>query len=811
MLSRFNIIVAIDNKNGLGKNGFIPWNNMEDFAHFRKTTIGNGNNVVIMGYRTYKSLPDNVRPLPKRRNIVIMSKDKEFNESTINQDITTCDSIVDALKLCVSYDKIYIIGGKKIYEECIYKYMYLCDKIFISHIPGNYDCDMFFPYVELDKFQIRKNIKFSTFNLEIITIQIIHPEQQYLNLLIKIMNEGEFRPDRTKIGTKSIFAPRMEFDLRDGFPLITTKRTWFNGILKELLFFISGKTDTKILEEQGVNIWKDNTNIKFLTENNLPWQEGDMGPCFIAGTQILTIDGYKNIQDINIGEKVYTHTGMWHKVEQTHVNKITGNLIVLNVWHHPSVINSTEEHPYYARYFEKSNEQGQISMESPEWIVAKSLTKNHMIGFKIDTKEIIPQILLKKYPKNKSFKDTFIKSISTPEEWFFLGFFLENGWLVNKNNIYINVNRKCKNSVVPIISKIINIQLYEIFDDYYIYKYIDRDDVWSQILIEFGESIYNKKIPNWVHLAPKNHIIKFLEGCSTLSCTNIRKYITISKDVAYSIQRLYLKLGYIASISLHNNANVLIDIYFIKVNIEEKLPQKNNYSCIENGYAWFTIRDIISHPVSDTLVYNLTVAHDNTYTVCNLNVHNCYGFQWRHAGAKYTGCDTNYMGKGVDQLQNLIESLRKDPYSRRHIISAWDVTNIPMMVLPPCHCFIQFYVGSDDNINDPVPFYLDCCLYQRSADMFLGVPFNIASYAILMCIIGKLTGLVPRKFIHDLGDTHIYLTHIEKINEQIKRTPYPFPKLTFTRDFKHIDDICFKDIKLENYISHPELRGDMAI
>lgn len=289
-------------------------------------------------------------------------------------------------------------------------------------------------------------------------------EEQYLELLKLIKTTGDYRNDRTEVGTRAIFGPRLEFDLRDGFPLLTTKKVWFNGIKKELLFFLSGKTNTKILEQQGVNIWKDHTSTSFLGKNGLPWREGDMGPL--------------------------------------------------------------------------------------------------------------------------------------------------------------------------------------------------------------------------------------------------------------------------------------------------------------------------------------------------------YPYQWRHVGARYKGCDVDYSGQGIDQIANLIKGLKEDPFSRRHIISAWDVVNIKFMVLPPCHCFVQFFVGTN---QDGEPTYLDCSLYQRSGDMFLGVPFNIASYALLTEIIGHITGLIPRKFIHNIGDAHIYLNHFDQVNEQLTHKPYPFPRIRFARHITDIDDLTANDIILENYQSHGKLTGSMAI
>lgn len=179
-----------------------------------------------------------------------------------------------------------------------------------------------------------------------------------------------------------------------------------------------------------------------------------------------------------------------------------------------------------------------------------------------------------------------------------------------------------------------------------------------------------------------------------------------------------------------------------------------------------------------------------------------YGWQWRHAGADYQGCDVDYGRQGIDQIKNLIEGLKTKPHDRRHIISAWNVKDINNMALPPCHCFAQFYVDGS---------WLDCLLYQRSADMFLGVPFNIASYALLTTIIGQLTGLKPRTLIHELGDCHIYLNHVEQVKQQLTRKPYAFPTLEVTRTLTDIDSLLITDFKLYNYQCHEKISGVMAI
>lgn len=180
-----------------------------------------------------------------------------------------------------------------------------------------------------------------------------------------------------------------------------------------------------------------------------------------------------------------------------------------------------------------------------------------------------------------------------------------------------------------------------------------------------------------------------------------------------------------------------------------------------------------------------------------------YGFQWRHFGAKYKTCHDNYTNQGIDQLANVIETLKTNPFDRRIIISAWNPMDLDKMVLPPCHCFTQFFVNSK--------MELSCLLYQRSADMGLGVPFNIASYSLLTHMIAHITKLKPGEFIHTIGDTHVYVNHIEPLKEQLKREPREFPKLKILIERDNIDDFCFDDFQLLDYNPHSSIFMKMAV
>jgi len=173
-----------------------------------------------------------------------------------------------------------------------------------------------------------------------------------------------------------------------------------------------------------------------------------------------------------------------------------------------------------------------------------------------------------------------------------------------------------------------------------------------------------------------------------------------------------------------------------------------------------------------------------------------YGHQWRHFNAEYKNQTTDYTDQGIDQISNILYLLRNDPMSRRIILCAWNPCQNDQMNLPPCHIMAQFYVSTDKELS--------CQMYQRSADIGLGLPFNIASYALLTYILAKLSNLKPKKLIIVIGDAHIYESHIDVLKEQITKTPYPFPTLEFKADkeYNNISDFIIDDFIINNYVCH---------
>lgn len=462
MFTNINVIVAFAAKGfGIGCGGGLPWHIPEDLARFRKLTEGG---VVVMGRRTWESIPAEKRPLKGRLNVVVTNDPSKYEGDASDSVVfTTMDEIDNIIK---EKEKVFIIGGEALYK----KYVGIANKIYATVVEGEYACDRFFPICgfgtsyEIEEYSpVQKSgdtvYRYITYKYD--CNYLVKGDFEYIMNMYKIICSGKERDDRTGVGTISKFGVNFRFDISKTIPLLTTKFVPFKTVLKELLFFLQGKTDSKVLEDQGVGIWKANTTREFLDGRGLTgYREGDMGPM--------------------------------------------------------------------------------------------------------------------------------------------------------------------------------------------------------------------------------------------------------------------------------------------------------------------------------------------------------YGFNWRHFGAEYKGCDVAVEG-GYDQLEALIDGLKKDPYSRRHMITTFNPATVSQSVLAPCHGIItQFYVDNGG---------LSCQVYCRSSDSFLGLPFNIASYAIMTYIIAKKTGLKPDNLIVVSGDCHIYKNHIEQVKQQLERATLPSPILRVDDSVaeKSFDDITLDDFELVGYLHHPAIKAPMAV
>ncbi|KAF8406467.1 hypothetical protein HHK36_008554 [Tetracentron sinense] len=514
----YQVVVAATWNMGIGKDGKLPWMLRSDLKFFKEVTTATSDpvkkNAVVMGRKTWESIPLEHRPLPGRLNVVL-TRSGSFDIATA-ENVVICGSMASALELlaaspyCLSIEKVFVIGGGQIFREALNAPG--CDAIHITEIETNIECDTFIPFIDSSVFQpwyssfplVENNIRYSfvtyvrvrssavealalndgvmsdsssdSIRFEAVKFSFLpkmiferHQEYLYLRLVQDIISNGMQKDDRTGTGTLSKFGCQMRFNLRKSFPLLTTKKVFWRGVVEELLWFISGSTNAKILQEKGIRIWDGNATRDYLNR------------------QLL---------------------GYW-------------------------------------------------------------------------------------------------------------------------NQLYIGL--------------------------------ADREE---------GD------------------------------------------------------LG----------------------------------------------------PV--------------------------YGFQWRHFGARYTNMHADYTGQGFDQLLDVIEKIKNNPDDRRIILSAWNPSDLKLMALPPCHMFVQFYVANGE---------LSCQMYQRSADIGLGVPFNIASYALLTHMIAHVCDLVPGDFIHVIGDAHVYRTHIRPLQEQLQKLPKPFPILKINAQKKDIDSFMAADFELIDYDPHQKIEMKMAV
>jgi len=494
-MRRFSVIVATTPNGGIGFQGKLPWHLPEDMVRFKQVTLASAEkstdrmNAVIMGRKTWDSIPEKFRPLKGRINVVLTSAAADpTSTSPYPEDVLRASSVANAIEQLSSRKdiaEIFVIGGQVAYKEALQ--MQGCSYIFMTRIAKQFECDAFFPALDDGQFKIgfvsatqsHQSIPYDFVTYERLdsestvspkelspavaaaggTGEFSHEEYQYLNAIQEIIKKGISMDDRTGVGTRSLFGMMMRFDLKRTFPLLTTKRVFWRGVLEELLWFVKGDTNAKHLTDKGVKIWEANGSREFLDKRGLSHrEEGDLGPV--------------------------------------------------------------------------------------------------------------------------------------------------------------------------------------------------------------------------------------------------------------------------------------------------------------------------------------------------------YGFQWRHFGAKYVDMHTDYTGQGVDQLAECIRKIKEDPTDRRILLSAWNPADLGLMALPPCHMFCQFYVANGE---------LSCLMYQRSCDMGLGVPFNIASYSLLTCMVAQVCGLKPGEFVHTMGNAHVYQNHVEPLMTQLERTPRPFPVLRVNPDVKDIDGFQASDFELIGYNPHGKIAMDMAV
>jgi thymidylate synthase len=669
----------------------------------------------------------------------------------------------------------------------------------------------------------------------------------YLNLMQKILDKGVVKGDRTGVGTKSIFGEQITFDMRFDFPILTTKKVYFKGVVHELLWFLKGDTNIKYLVDNGVNIWngnaydyyckkvEQNADITIMTEeqfiekikagqiktviDNGGYKLGDLGnvygkqwrdwggidqiakvidtlknnpdsrrimvnawnvaeveemalpPCFLAESKVRLKDGeYKNISDIKVGDRVLSDNGKYNSVNEVFKTKFTGKGYSIKTHGSPFTIESTFNHPFLVK--------------GEGWVEAQKLKIGDYLAITtVDEDENLIFEVERGVNQFKTKKLTL--DLSKVDDWYLMGYFLGDGWLrKDRNEILISVADRDKDIVIGRLNEIADFKKLNNSGNN-VKKYTFSDKVWYNILRNFGSGAKDKKIPDFVFNGNEKQINTFIEGyigadgCQTKDGYSIT---TISKNIAFGLQMLAIKVNKKFSLFYQERPKKTIiegrevnQNNTFSLNIYKGVNKSKNY-IFENNVLWMKITDINEIEIDD-YVYNISVENQHTYTVNNVINHNChYGFQlYSHEMTveernKYT---SDLLHQKVQMTE---EELNKFGTPKRWLSMSWN---------------------------------------QRSVDTFLGLPFNISSYALLLHMIAQVTNHVPYELKGNLGDVHLYLNHLEQAEKQLKRgeskEQYDLPKLWLNPEVKGIDDFTYEDIELVDYKAHPSILAEMAV
>lgn len=518
--------------------------------------------------------------------------------------------------------------------------------------------------------------------------------KQYLELLQRIQDEGLVKSDRTGTGTKSIFGHQMKFDLREGFPMLTTKKLHLKSIIHELLWFLNGDTSNRYLRDNGVRIWNE-------------WSDENQTLGKVYGYQfrkLFTID-YNEYEIVD--KMVY---------EDTYEEKTTWPLI-----------------------------------DAPDAPVFNDKSMNY---YKVLGEELVPSI--------KSPLD------STPDIKYYKIQYQDTGYtcIVSENDI--------RNSNM--------IDVYE--RAFYDVGYLGETPAYMK-----ETPLYGRAFDLWQDM---------LGRCYDVENENYRYYgeekITVCKR-------------------WHNFSNFLKDMPLLYGFYDFMKDDSYTLDVFMFGAGIFAPETVIFIPLqkNKVLIYAQPLMYKNKMYINAYDLDIDSRSYDDNEPTPITLEDNQivrYKFRAYDQIQKCIDLIKNDPSSRRILVCAWNPEDLDQMALTPCHCLFQFYVAPDEN---GVPTWLDLQLYQRSCDSFLGVPFNIASYSLLCMMMAQVCGLKPRYFIHSMGDTHLYLDHLEQADLQLSREPRELPKMKINPDVKDLFSFKYEDFELVGYDPHPHIAAKVSV
>lgn len=658
-------------------------------------------------------------------------------------------------------------------------------------------------------------------------------DKQYTDLLQDILDNGIEKTDRTGTGTISVFGRQIRHKMSDGFPLLTTKKMPFKSIVTELIWFLKGDTNIKFLVDNGCNIWNGDAYKNYVKEYNNgnaagiicddgvervalidefvrrikvddkfaeKWGElgpiygsqwrnwssiksgGDLGglinvytdqianvinelktnpdsrrlmvnawnvgeldgmvlpPCFTSDMLVACIGGYRKISEITTNDLVLTEDGSYQKVYELHETKYEDDLLNFKVHGNSKFIEVTPNHPFL--------------IKGKGYVNANEVIKNDYLGIPINKEEIIP--IFETIIKDNQYSEKLISTkLDDKDYWYLMGYFLGDGWLIDsKKEIYFTINDNQIEEVLPRLKNVLGLAKLN-NSGVNCKKYVGEKQQVFEILSEFGKYAEGKLIPQFIHNGPKNLIKEFIkgyqraDGCITKDGVS---YTTISDNIAYGLQLLYAKLNIKASVFYQKRPNKKIiegrevnqkNTY--SINVYQQKNKSKNY-IFDDDYLWLRVKDIKKVKYNG-YVYNISTENNHTYNVFNMINHNChYGFQ---VYTRELTFDEIWDNMGEEQKYGLSKPYEGETYNgidcRLEQINLWkEHYNIPTRAI-------------------------SLMWSQRSVDSFLGLPFNIASYGLLLEILAKEVNMVPDELIGNLGDVHLYANHVEQAKEQIDR------------------------------------------
>jgi thymidylate synthase len=848
-----NLIAAVTtykNKLAIGKNGNLLFKLKDDMKFFKQITensLSNNSllerNIVLMGRKTYFSIPQKFRPLSNRINLVLTRDPHLIKMSPVPVNLILTKDLyyTDLETFYKIYEKynpnVFVIGGSEIYNY----FMEKTDKLYITHVQTLDGKDIkFTPGNEPDTFinhftSIYKLIGYSEKYFEQnggLSYRILHynksdkvsDEYNYLNLMKKILDYGNTREDRTGTGTVSLFGTQMRFDISQSIPLLTTKRVPFKTMVEELLWFCRGDSVT---EDTPILIKDKNNNILIKQIKDI---FDEAYKTEYPNFKIEDNDRFNKEKSLT-NYLVWTDTG-YSKIKKVIRHKVKKQIYRINT--HCGSVDVTEDHSLF-------DENGNIIKPSQCTIGTKLLT--HYPEF--DKTNIISHDEITN-------NDNLNYSIEEKKA-FIYGFFYGDGscgiykqksgyykssWALNNSDVHTcNILKQFCEDVY-----LCNFSIYDTIKSsgaYKIYKLGKQQD----FVLNYRNLFYQdnlKIIPDYILNSDRNIKLAFLKGYYLADGTK-KEGVRIRCDNKGKIgaaQLFYLFKSVGFNVSIYNSKR---DIFRLNCTFNNQTKVSNEIKEIiklpftENFvYDLETERGRFQAGVGDIIVKNtdakilqkkgIKIWDGNTSRefLDNRGLHHYddgilgagYGWQIRFQGAKYSQnfadtskIDTSLIG-GFDQLAYVEHLLKTDPFSRRIMMCYWNPSDFDKTALLPCHYSIQFYVTEEKGER-----YLSSHFIMRSNDVFLGSPVNISSYSVLTYILALKCNLKPKELVYSCSDTHIYQNHINQVQEQMTRVPRPFPKLKLDESIKNKNwsDILIDDFDLIGYMSYPSIKAPMAI